>query len=391
VREHLREGRCYGGADGIGKGSGASEVIFRSRRRAKGAGGGNGAAAVREPDAADPAGRAAAISALVERLPSEGELLEELEAATRANREEGNPETERRIIRLRHLTGIRLLHDAPADPEFASPDSEGLPGGPGPVEIGPEELTPELLRAAILRDGCLLVRGLVERDEALRLAGDIDRAFEARDARAAGESAPPGYYEEFEPEPSVPQLIKRDWIQEGGGVLAVDSPRVLLGTLEALERVGFPSVVHGYLGERGAISAQKVTLRKADPSVPGAWHQDGKFLGDVHALNLWLSLSRCGDEAPGLDIVPRRLDHLVATGTEGTFFDDQVSDLIAEQAADGVGISRPIFEPGDALLFDELFLHKTGSDPAMPKPRYALESWFFGPSAFPSDYSPVAI
>jgi hypothetical protein len=27
----------------------------------------------------------------------------------------------------------------------------------------------------------------------------------------------------------------------------------------------------------------------------------------------------------------------------------------------------------------------------MPKPRYALESWFFGPSAFPNDYSPVAV
>ena len=51
---------------------------------------------------------------------------------------------------------------------------------------------------------------------------------------------------------------------------------------------------------------------------------------------------------------------------------------------------RPIFEPGDALLFDELFLHQTGSDPQMPKPRYAVESWFFGPSAFPGGYSPLA-
>ena len=244
---------------------------------------------------------------------------------------------------------------------------------------------------AILRDGCLLVRGLVERDEALRLAADIEETFEARASLAAGESAPEGYYEEFTPEPQFRRLMERPWIEEGGGVLAIDSPKVLLDTLEALERVGFPSVVHGYLGERGAISAEKTTLRKADPSVPGAWHQDGKFLGDVHALNLWLSLSRCGDEAPGLDIVPRRIDHLVATGTEGTFFADQVSDQIAEQAADGVGILRPIFEPGDALLFDELFPHQTGSDPGMPKPRNALESCVFGPSVFPDDYSPVAV
>jgi hypothetical protein len=54
---------------------------------------------------------------------------------------------------------------------------------------------------------------------------------------------------------------------------------------------------------------------------------------------------------------------------------------VAEDAAD-VGILRPIFEPGDMLLFDDLFLHKTGSDPEMPKPRYAVESWFFAPSSF---------
>ncbi len=54
------------------------------------------------------------------------------------------------------------------------------------------------------------------------------------------------------------------------------------------------------------------------------------------------------------------------------------------------GILRPNFEPGDALLFDELFPHQTGSDPQMPRPRYAIESWFFGPSAFPSDYAPLA-
>ena len=34
-----------------------------------------------------------------------------------------------------------------------------------------------------------------------------------------------------------------------------------------------------YLGEPALISVHKTTLRKADPSVPGAWHQDGYFMG----------------------------------------------------------------------------------------------------------------
>ncbi len=63
----------------------------------------------------------------------------------------------------------------------------------------------------------------------------------------------------------------------------------------------------------------------------------------------------------------------------------------AEEAAGDVEIVRPIFEPGDALFFDEMCLHQTASDPSMPNPRFAIESWFFGASGFPADYAPVAV
>jgi hypothetical protein len=126
-------------------------------------------------------------------------------------------------------------------------------------------------------------------------------------------------------------------------------------------------------------------------TVAGAWHQDGKFMGDVRSINLWLSLSRCGDEAPGLDVVPRRLEHIVSTATDEAVLSYQVSQQKAEEAAGDKPIVRPIFEPGDALFFDELFLHQTGSDPSMPNPRFAIESWFFGGSAFPADYAPLVV
>ena len=112
-------------------------------------------------------------------------------------------------------------------------------------------------------------------------------------------------------------------------------------------------------------------------------------MGDVRALNVWLSLSRCGDEAPGMDIVPRRLDHIVPTGTEGAIFEWSVSPQVAEEAAGEDGVLRPIFEPGDVLLFDELFLHSTAAEPSMKKSRMAIESWFFGASASPAEYSPA--
>ena len=109
-------------------------------------------------------------------------------------------------------------------------------------------------------------------------------------------------------------------------------------------------------------------------------------MGDVKALNLWLSLSRCGDVAPGLDIVPRRVDHVVID--HDAMLDVELTRAKAAEAAGDVPILRPIFEPGDALFFDELFLHQTASDPSMPNPRFAIESWFFGGSAFPADYAP---
>jgi hypothetical protein len=113
-------------------------------------------------------------------------------------------------------------------------------------------------------------------------------------------------------------------------------------------------------------------------------------MGDVRALNVWLSLSHCGDDAPGLDLVPHRLAETVPTGTEDATFPWSVAPAVASQAAGEEGPVRPIFEPGDALLFDELCLHSTALDPSMTKTRYAVESWFFGPSAYPEDYVPLA-
>jgi hypothetical protein len=41
------------------------------------------------------------------------------------------------------------------------------------------------------------------------------------------------------------------------------------------------------------------------------------------------------------------------------------------------------------LLFDDLFLHRTAVDPAMTRDRYAIETWFFAPSAYPAGQIPL--
>jgi hypothetical protein len=94
-----------------------------------------------------------------------------------------------------------------------------------------------------------------------------------------------------------------------------------------------------------------------------------------------------------MDVLPARLDDFMTTGGKGTSVANQVSQADAEAAASaaGVKIVRPIFNPGDALIFDEMFLHATAADGPMTKPRYAIESWFFTPAALPPGYVPIAL
>lgn len=347
----------------------------------------------------EPAVADRARSAVTEEIPGDvSDLFAEIETLTESNRAERDRDAERRLLRLRHAAGTRLLegNGNGRPPGYPSPDFDRLPEADGLPDIGPGAITPELLRAGILRDGSVLVRGLIGRDEALRFAAGVERSCEERDRHDAGEPPADGYYEEFEPDPRFNAPLSRPWIKEGGGVLAADSPRLCFEMLEIFERSGISRMARSYLGERTAISAQKTTLRKAAPRVDGAWHQDGAFMTDVRALNVWVSLSRCGDEAPGLDVVPRRLDDLVASGDEDgglefPYLSYQISQAGAERAAGETPIVRPNFEPGDVLLFDELCLHQTGSDPSMRKPRFAIESWFFAASGFPEDYAPLAV
>jgi hypothetical protein len=337
-------------------------------------------------------------TAVIERPVEEfdgtvGELRAEIERLTEGNRAHPDRDTERRLLMLRHLAGIKLIDEAESrgDPVFAAAAGGSLPAGDQLPELNPDQLSAGTLRAGILRDGCLLLRGLVPRDRALAMAKQIDRAYGEREKSEKGKRPAPGYYEEFEPHERCGSVFGRPWIKQGGGLLAADSPTLAFQMMELFDGAGLRATVSDYLGEPALISVHKTTLRRADPSVPGAWHQDGFFMGEVRSLNLWLSLSRCGDVAPGLDIVPRRLDHLVQAATEEAALDYTVSNKKAAEAAGDRPIIRPIFEPGDALFFDEMFLHQTGSDPEMPNPRYAIENWFFGGSAFPGEYAPIAV
>lgn len=320
-----------------------------------------------------------------DELEQAGDFMGAVEVLAVENRASRHFELERRMVQLRHRAGIALIQ-AEGSPPMAEPDYDALKVEGNVPEIQASEMTPELARAAMLKHGCLIIRGVVSEEEATEMRDNIELSFQARDNAVID-----GFYEEFEPDPPFNILLERSWVRDGGGIWGADSPKFLFEMFDAFNRVGLQSLIEGYLGEKPAFSLNKCTLRRVLPDAATAWHQDGAFMGDVKAVNVWMALSRCGDVAPGLDIVPRRIDEILPTGTDDSMFDWTISDRVAEEAAGDLPILRPVFNPGDIILFDDVFVHRTGVDnETMTETRYAIESWFFGPSTFPDDYVPIA-
>jgi hypothetical protein len=232
----------------------------------------------------------------------------------------------------------------------------------------------------------VLVRGLIPPERATELAAGIDAALAAFDDAAAAEGPPAadedGWYAPFKPQPGDYRTGgQRGWVRASGAVWTADSPRMLFDLLEVVDETGIGALITDYLGERPALSANKCTLRRVPLTTSTGWHQDGAFLGtEVRTMNLWLSLAHCGQDAPGLDVVPRRFDDV---------FDWAVGEEVVAREAGPAGVLRPLFGPGDALLFDHLFLHSTAVTAEMTRERHAIETWFFSPSSYPKGQIPL--
>jgi hypothetical protein len=325
--------------------------------------------------------------ALADALEGEGRLLEALEYLVAAARLRRDPATERRLVRLRRRAFAALDRSLPPPPwPPAIPDDP--PGAPSaPPIIAARDLTPGAVRTGILRHGCIVVRGLVPPARAARLREAIDRAFAAREAALAGIPVDVAWYDPVEDVPDGD--VVRAWVRASQAVLAADSPRAFHEFLETVHDVGLDRVIAAYLGERPSLSVQKCTLRRVDATTQHAiWHQDGAFLGKgIRTINAWFALTPCGRDAPGMDLIPVRLERVLTTGEAGAGFDWTVSHETIARELPGVTPWRPVFEAGDALLFDHMLIHRTAAAPGMTRLRYAIESWFFASSVYPASGS----
>ncbi|MSO86065.1 MAG: hypothetical protein EXQ71_00920 [Acidimicrobiia bacterium] len=359
---------------------------------------------------AGPSAAVVATVAWADDLAADDAVHEAIEVLTRANRTERHGDLERALVRLRRDGAELLPLGQTRQPSAIAP----VPADGTIVEVASESLTADVLRDGIARSGCVLVRGLASAERAARLAAGLASAERAArlaaglasaeraarlaaayDAALAGSgSVDAGWYDPGpmpdRVSPGLPEDVHRAFLRSRGSLWTVDSPRMLFELFELIDEVGLGPLMTDFLGERPVMSAIKGTLRRMPPDVDtdGRWYQDGAFLGEhVAAFNCWLALTPCGVDAPGLDIVPKRLEGIVPN--DGARYDWAASDEAVAAAAADTPILRPEFGAGDALIFDHLLLHRTGASPAMTQERHAIESWFFAPSAYPAGQVPV--
>jgi phytanoyl-CoA dioxygenase PhyH len=316
-------------------------------------------------------------------LIAENEPLDALETLTELNRKHPDPDIEERLVLLRRDAFSALEQSdgrASWPPEFEDP-FEGIDGL---IEIKAPDLSLEVLGGAVRHHGHLLVRGLLPQAMVDRLVDAIDRAFAAQDAHKQGapasETTP-----WFVPIPSHPRYPTAPGGIEHtmpNRVLVVDSPRALFEIAEVFGEIGVDRLVGDYLGDRPVMAENKWALWRMD-SQQGSfipWHQEISVLdrGPLRTLNVWLTLSACGENAPGFQFLPQRMDSVIEPDVSFGFRSETLAGV-----ADMSKIVSPIYEPGDAIFFDEYLVHQTQARPDMPELRRFIESWMFAPAGHP--------
>jgi len=326
-----------------------------------------------------------------ERLAQAGDHLAAVDVLQGAHYDERDPLVDVRLAELRRDAFAELDRDLTATrwpPDFEDP----FPGETGLIELSKAEATPELVGGAIQHHGCVLVRGLLAPDVAEHLREMVESAFVALEAHHEGapvdDTAP--YYVPLQPHPDFPPSAHNQiegraelrWFR----VCTLDSPRPMFEVIDAYEKAGIGDIVRGWLDARPVLTGGKWALRRMPKRKISGWHQEASVFPKVpiRTMNVWLALTACGDDSPSLDVVPRRETAIHPVGSTFMMFPDQVDGVIG----DAPRVS-PRYNPGDAMLFDEMLIHRTNTQKSMEGVRYSIESWFFAPSGHPLDLGSI--
>ncbi len=124
--------------------------------------------------------------------------------------------------------------------------------------------------------------------------------------------------------------------------------------------------------------ASQCWVRHGDPA--HHWHQDGALHHDFRAAaaplplwTCWIALTRCGDDAPGLEWIDAPAPALLLAPPE-------LAD--AALRARFPAVCRPVCAPGDAVWFDGARIHRTAV--AGPRRRTSIELRFVPAGPLPA-------
>lgn len=278
---------------------------------------------------------------------------------------------EAELVRLRAEYG-KTLSGQGRGKEICRPVATDVFAGiKGLPEITADELTGSTLAAALLYHGGLLVRGLYRATHLERLAELVASQEEAN----RGDNAPLSC-----------------------------TPFTFFSLLEIYRESGLLPAVASYLDGQPLLLAERTKLRhnrvERDAFAAIPWHQDINFFGKrSYAVNCWAAVTSCGTRNPGLGIIPLSVEQRFGWKEE-----DGIAPLGYAQAYAKTNATNdfdellekcpavyPGLEPGDALLFDEMTVHRTAAKAWELSEQIVTVSWFFRPAGFPEWGTPLAV
>lgn len=295
--------------------------------------------------------------------------LARIEELSEQNRRHSSPQLEAELVKLREAAGLRLCARYSGAEVTQPPSSDLFPQINGLPEIAAGELSESTLAAGLLHHGALLVRGLYS-------SADVARLKQL--AMAQGQAG------------RGDELANETWAH------------TLFTLLELYSNNGLLEAVRPYLGGAPVMLAERTKLRqrrevKGKGNLQGLpWHQDVNFYGKkAYAVNCWAAVTPCGENSPGLGIVPCRTEQRIGwsekDGIAPLNYGKDIPDSALEHLTKRYPAVYPVLQPGDALIFDEMTMHCTAPRPWKQELQLVTISWFFRASGVPERFTPLAV
>lgn len=244
--------------------------------------------------------------------------------------------------------------------------------------------------AALERNGCILIRNLLTP----ALFASARSGFAAlREVQRSFVAAPPADidYAAFEDMRAL----------ESAGVVMLQSHlgaapwRGFAQTVAGAVVQPLRAIVENYFHENFVVPIGYVMARQhagvfdARNTTYVAYHQDIDFIGDgFESLNCWVPLDDCGEDAPGLELIPVRLRENLnkmlpaSVPPVGLRFKSYEAQVIETRFADAPRF-RPVMRVGDVLIFSECTLHRTHHVAGITRARQSMEVRVFPASNLP--------